>query len=72
MAKTVRLNVSVAEPVAEKLDSLCEDEGYSKADILRKSILLYEAVTAAEKQGGQLIMLSEEDGIRKETRFISL
>ena len=68
----VRLNVNVPAPVASALDKLAEDQGYTRSDILRKAVLLFEAVVAAKAKGGRLVILSEEDGIKKETNFVDL
>ena len=71
-APKVRLNVNVPAPVANALDELAEEKGYSRGDMLKKAVLLLKAVTSAEAKGGRLVILSEEGGKTKETIFYDL
>lgn len=68
----VRLNVNVPAPVIDKMDKIADKEGNTRGDILRKAVLLLEAVKLAEEKGGRLVILSEEDGVKKETQFVGL
>lgn len=68
----VRLNINVPTPVANKLNKLAQDSGYSKSDMLQKAVLLLEAVISAQEKGGRLVIVNEEEGIQKETNFIGI
>ncbi len=47
----VRLSLDLSPDANAVLERLAEDKGVSKADILRRAIVLIEAVTEAKKGG---------------------
>lgn len=63
---TKRLNVNISNALSNTLDNLAEAEETSKTDILRKAIALFELVIKEREKGGKLIVVDEENNIRKE------
>ena len=63
---TKRLNVNISNALSNTLDNLADAEGTSKTDILRKAIALFDLVIKERGKGGKLIVVDEENNVRKE------
>ena len=63
---TKRLNVNISNALSNTLDNLADAEGTSKTDILRKAIALFDLVIKEREKGGKLIVVDEENNVRKE------
>ncbi len=63
---TKRLNVNISNALSDTLDNLAELEETSKTDILRKAIALFDLVIKEREKGGKLIVVDEENNIKKE------
>ena len=65
----VRLNLQVSNDLNESLDRMASEAETTKADILRKAIILYEYARQGKAKGQGLALVKEG---RVETEFVGL
>ncbi len=61
-----RLNVNISNSLDSTLESLAQREETNKSEILRKAIALFDLVVTEKEQGGKLIVIDENNNIKKE------
>jgi len=65
----VRLNLQVSDDLNNSLDRMANEAETTKADILRKAIILYEYARKGKARGQELALVKEG---RVETEFVGL
>ncbi len=60
MSRTKRVNVNFSEGAYDDLETIADQEGKSKADVLRDAIALERLFHQTKREGGRLLI--ERDG----------
>jgi hypothetical protein len=60
-----RFNVDLSNQAVEVIDTLADEQGTSKADVLRQAISLQKWFTDVQKQGGKIVV-EQPDGTQRE------
>jgi hypothetical protein len=68
----IRLNVNVTPSLFETINKLAVCEGGSKGDVLKKAITLLEVAVKAKENGGRLVIVNDEKGVKKEIEIIGI
>jgi predicted transcriptional regulator len=63
---TVRLNVNITEELNDRLDTLAENDGITKSELLRKAIVLIEVAVAERKLGHKLAITDNQHHVLRE------
>ncbi len=61
-----RLNVNISNALDSTLEGLAQREETNKSEILRKAIALFDLVVTEKEKGGKLIVIDENNNIKKE------
>ena len=63
---TIRLNVSISDELNARLDTLAEQSGSTKSELLRKAIVLMDLAVTESKQGNKLGILDDKRHVLRE------
>ncbi|MFE0756160.1 ribbon-helix-helix domain-containing protein [Inquilinus sp. NPDC058860] len=65
-----RLNITMPEGIADRLDKIAEETKTSKSEILRRALMLFEVAHNSVKEGKKVGITSAEGRLERE--FIGL
>jgi hypothetical protein len=63
-----RLNVNVANDVAEAIEELHDKRGWTYSDIIRRAVTAYKFIDDETEKGSKLLV--ERDGTIREVQFV--
>lgn len=66
MAKTSRLDIIINDKLSAIFDGLVEDEGISRAEVVRRAVFTYAVLKQQQNQNKKLELVDQDGSNRKE------
>ena len=61
-----RLNVTISEDFAKKLDAIATDSQQSKSEIFRKALTLFDVARDGQREGKKLALIDKDGKVTTE------